>query len=189
MDTRAQEILEFWLNEVGPDRWYRPDPAIDSTIRERWLPLWETGRAGGLREWSCSPLGCLALLVLLDQFPRNIFRDDPRAFGSDARAVTVAKTAILHGVDRRVGTPERQFFYTPLMHSEMQSNQDKAVRLYLLSFGKGELLRHARAHRDIIRRFGRFPFRNAALGRESTAEEQAFIDAGGYRAAFKATQP
>ena len=75
------------------------------------------------------------------------------------------------------------------MHSEMQSNQDKAVRLYLLSFGKGELLRHARAHRDIIRRFGRFPFRNAALGRESTAEEQAFIDAGGYRAAFKATQP
>ena len=101
-------------NEVGPDGWYRADPAIDSTIRERWLPLWETGRAGGLREWSCSPLGCLALLVLLDQFPRNMFRDDPRAFASDARAVTVAKTAILHGVDRRVGTPERQFFYTPL---------------------------------------------------------------------------
>jgi uncharacterized protein (DUF924 family) len=189
MDKDAEEILDFWLNEVGEDGWYTADAALDTRIRERWLPLWERGREGELTAWTATPRGTLALLILLDQFPRNMFRGEARAFASDARALTVAMTAILRGFDKRVPLPERQFFYLPLMHSEVQTNQDKSVRLHLLSFGRGELLRHARAHRDIIRTFGRFPYRNAALGRETSDEEQAFLDRGGYVAALNATAP
>jgi uncharacterized protein (DUF924 family) len=189
MDPRAQELLDFWLNEVGEDGWYRQDEAQDATIRERWLGLWEEARAGALVEWTVDPKSTLALLVLLDQFPRNMFRGSPLSYATDARAVAVAKEAALRGWDRRIPLPERQFMYMPLMHSEVQVEQDKAVRLFLISFGRGEYLRHARCHRDIIRRFGRFPFRNAPLGRESTPEEVAFLEAGAYRAAYEATPP
>jgi uncharacterized protein (DUF924 family) len=189
MDARAQELLDFWLDEVGPDGWYRQDDALDARIRERWGPLWEEAHAGGLVDWTVDAPSTLALLLLLDQFPRNMFRGSARAFATDARAVAVAKAAILRGLDRRVPLPERQFFYLPLMHSEVQVEQDKAVRLFLINFGRGDGVRHARAHRDIIRRFGRFPFRNAALGRESTPEEAAFLEAGAYSAAYEATPP
>ncbi len=104
---------------------------------------------------------------------------------SDARALATAKVAILHGREQQVALPERQFFFTPLMHSETLTNQDQSVRLYLMNFGHGELLSHALAHRDIIRRFGRFPGRNAALGRESTPDELAFLGEGGYRALMR----
>jgi uncharacterized protein (DUF924 family) len=187
MDARPQELLDFWLNEVGADGWYRQDEALDTTIRERWRGTWEEARAGGLGEWMVDPRSSLALIVLLDQFPRNMFRGSPLAFATDARAVAAAKGAILRGWDQRVPVPERQFFYMPLMHSEVQVEQDKAVRLFLINFGRGESLRHARAHREIIRRFRRFPFRNAALGRESTPEEEAFLAAGAYGAAYRAT--
>lgn len=180
MDARPKELLDYWLG-LGPEGWYRVDPAVDDAIRDRWGPVWEQARAGRLGEWAASPEGGLALLILLDQLPRNMFRGDARAFATDRRAVAVAKSAILRGHDRRVPLPERQFFYLPLEHSEIQANQDKCVRLMFLNFGRGESLRHARAHREIIRRFGRFPFRNAALGRESTPEEVAFIEEGGYQ--------
>ncbi|MFO1142501.1 MAG: DUF924 family protein [Amaricoccus sp.] len=186
MDATAEELLRFWLDEVGPDGWYKVDDALDATIRDRWGALWDVARTGGLAEWKAAPRSCLALLVLLDQFPRNMFRGDARAFASDARALATAKVEILHGRDRKIGLPERQFFYLPLMHSEIKTNQDKSVRLFLMSFGPDDdHVKHARAHREIIRRFGRFPYRNAALGRESTPEEVAFMERGGYGALMK----
>jgi uncharacterized protein (DUF924 family) len=187
MDPTAKDILDFWIDEVGEEGWYRQDEALDTTIRDRWTSAWEQAQSGDLIEWTASAKPCLALLILLDQFPRNMVRGSDRAFATDARAVSVAKQAILRGHDQRIPLPERQFFYLPLMHSEALSNQDKCVRLFLLNFGPGNSLRHARAHRDIIRRFGRFPFRNAALGRESTPEEVEFLKAGGYMAALEAT--
>jgi uncharacterized protein (DUF924 family) len=188
MDMTAQELLDFWLEEVGPKGWYRQDAALDERIRERWGGLWEEACRGGLAAWAATPRECLALVILLDQFPRNMFRGSARAFASDHRALTVAKLAILHGHDQRVEMPERQFFYLPLMHSEVLTDQDKCVRMFLLS-GGGENLRHARAHREIIRRFGRFPYRNDVLGRRTTEEEAAFLERGGYDAAFREMAP
>ena len=189
MDDNAKDILDFWL-ELGRDGWYRADDAVDAEIRTRWGGLWEEARQGALGDWRSAPLSSLALVILLDQFPRNMFRGgDPRAFATDLRAVEVAKAAIRRGADRRVDLPQRQFFYLPLEHSEIQVNQDRAVRLILMNFGRDDYLRHARAHREIIRRFGRFPFRNAALGRESTPQEIAFLESGGYQAALKAIAP
>lgn len=184
MDAKAREVLDYWLG-LGPEAWYRGGEALDQEIRDRWLPLWEEASTGALSRWRCAADSTLALLVVLDQFPRNMFRNDPRAFSTDARALDVAKSAILHGADRSQPLPERQFFYTPLMHSEILSNQDQSVRQYLMNFGHGDQLLHARAHREIIRRFGRFPYRNEALGRESTPQEMAFLTAGGYSAMLK----
>ena len=186
MDARAEELVDFWLNDVGEKGWYEQSDALDAQIRDRWLPLWEEARTGALDGWRSAPRSALALLILLDQFPRNMFRGDARAFATDALARRSAKDAILRGFDRRTALPERQFFYMPLEHSELLSEQDRAVRLMLLNFGRdSEMLRHARAHREIIRRFGRFPFRNAVLGRESRPEEVEFLAAGGYRAALE----
>jgi uncharacterized protein (DUF924 family) len=182
MNATAQEIIDFWIDEVGPKGWFAVDEAVDREIRDRWLGLWEKAQAGGLGDWRTTIEGCFALLILLDQFPRNMFRGSPKAFASDARALAIAKVAILHGRDQLIPLPQRQFFYTPLMHSETLTNQDQSVRLYLMNFGHGSpYLQHALAHREIIRSFGRFPYRNAALGRESTPEETAFIEEGGYQ--------
>jgi uncharacterized protein (DUF924 family) len=186
MDARAEELVAFWLDEVGEKGWYEQSDALDARIRDRWLPLWEEAQTGALEQWRCAPRSTLGLLVLLDQFPRNMFRGDARAFATDAQARRCAKDAILRGFDQRTALPERQFFYLPLEHSELLSEQDRAVRLMLLNFGRdSESLRHARAHREIIRRFGRFPFRNAVLGRESRPDEVEFLAAGGYRAAVE----
>jgi uncharacterized protein (DUF924 family) len=115
-----------------------------------------------------------------------MFRGDARSFASDALALQTAKVAILHGRDQKIGLPERQFFYLPLMHSEVQANQDRSVRLFVINFGReDDHVRHAMAHREVIRRYGRFPYRNAALGRESTPAEEAFLAAGGYGAMLK----
>jgi uncharacterized protein (DUF924 family) len=186
MDTTAEELLHFWLEEVGPEGWYKVDPGLDAGIRDRWGALWDVGRTGGLADWKAQARSTLALLILLDQFPRNMFRGDARSFASDPLALQTAKVAILHGRDRQIGLPERQFFYLPLMHSELQTNQDKSVRLFLTNFGREDgHVKHAVAHREVIRRFGRFPYRNAALGRASTAAEEAFLAAGGYPAMLK----
>jgi uncharacterized protein (DUF924 family) len=186
MDTTAEELIHFWLEEVGPEGWYRVDEALDAKIRDRWGALWEVGRAGGLADWKANARSTLALLILLDQFPRNMFRGDGRSFASDALALQTAKVAILHGRDQKIGLPERQFFYLPLMHSEVQANQDRSVRLFVINFGReDDHVRHAMAHREVIRRYGRFPYRNAALGRESTPAEEAFLAAGGYGAMLK----
>ena len=175
----AEEVLSFWLG-AGPEAWYKQDDAFDAEITERFGALWEAGAAGALDEaWATNPRGALALIILLDQFPRNMFRGDARAFHSDARALSTACYAIDRGWDLRVEPPERQFFYMPFMHSERLTDQDHCVRLFKERM-PGDNVLHARAHREIIRRFFRFPYRNEALGRTSSDAEREFLDGGGY---------
>ncbi len=187
MTTNAA-LTTFWLEEVGQTGWYAVDAALDATIAARFGPLWEDALAGGLKLWLSSPDLVLAYIILTDQFPRNMFRGSARAFASDALARYAALRALSQGWDLRIPEPQRQFMYLPFVHSEVQVDQDRGVRLMndrLPLTGAGNLL-HARAHRDVIRRFGRFPFRNAALGRASTPNETRFLEAGGYATLVKA---
>ncbi len=177
-----QDVNEFWLNEVGPAGWYKAEESLDDEIRSRFQTLWEDARDGGLTDWKLDPQSLLAYLILTDQFPRNMFRDDGRAFATDKLARAVAKKAIDKGWDMRVPEPERQFYFLPLMHSECLADQDRCIRLMLSHMpetGAGNLL-HAKAHREVIRKFGRFPYRNPALKRTDTATEAEFIRNGGY---------
>lgn len=182
---RPEAVLAFWLDEVGPDGWYGGDDALDATIRERFEATWEAARAGRLRSWTCGARGTLAFLVVTDQFPRNMYRGTARAFETDRVALHVAKQAIRRGLDMAVDGEARQFFYLPLEHSETTPDQHRAVRLIASRMEAPETLRHARAHRAVIRRFGRFPFRNEALDRPFTAEERAMMAAGGYGAVLR----
>jgi uncharacterized protein (DUF924 family) len=184
MDQRAEEILAFWFDEVGPAGWYEPPAGLDDHCRDRYAALWEQARRKSFDRWSVQPRGALALIVLLDQLPRNMFRGEARAFASDAEARKVAKRALLRGDDRRVAEIERQFFYLPLEHSECGADQARSVRLFM-SVEDPESLVHAVAHRNVVRQFGRFPTRNAALGRTSTAGERAYLDEGGYQKALE----
>lgn len=181
----AEDVLAFWLDEVGSKGWYAVDPALDAQISARFSGLWDRGRTGDLDHWRAKPRSCLALVILLDQFPRNMFRDDPRAFSSDAAALSIAKAAIHSGFDLRVSEASREFFYLPLMHSEIVSDQERAVRLFKLHVASPSNLTHARAHRAVIRRFGRFPYRNTALRRVTTAAEADWLAVGGYRMALQ----
>lgn len=185
MDAKAEDILAFWLDEVGPEGWYAAGAALDERCR-RYESDWARGLAGDYACWTVEPRGALALAILLDQLPRNMFRGTPKAFASDRRARITVKGAIARDRDLGVEGPARQFFYLPLMHSENLADQDRAVRMFLLRHNTPDGLRHARAHRDIIRRFGRFPFRNATLGRISTPAEEAWLAAGGYLAEVEA---
>ena len=184
-----EEILEFWLDEVGPKGWYDVREDLDQTIRDRFLPAWEEACEGKYSLWLTYPSGTLAYLILTDQFPRNMFRNSGRAFASDAIALAVAKSAIHKGWDMKIDPPARQFFYLPLMHSENLCDQDRCVRLVCDRMPKtSSNLLHARAHREVIRQFGRFPYRNQALGRAPTAAEGAYIDEGGYGATLREFQ-
>ena len=175
-DSRIGDVLAFW-REAGPDRWYTRDAGFDALLRERFLDLWEEAAAGRLSSWEDSDDGTLALVILLDQFPRNMFRGLARAFSSDALAREVAARAILRGVDMRTDAPLLQFLYLPFMHSEDLADQVRCVELFQRD---PENLQYADRHADIIRRFGRFPHRNGTLGRITTPEEKAFLDAGGF---------
>ncbi|MGG7566327.1 DUF924 family protein [Rhodovulum sp. DZ06] len=187
MHTTPEAVLDYWLNEVGPSRWFAVDETLDAEIRARFMPAWRQARAGALDSWSVDPAGALALLILVDQFPRNMFRGDPRSFECDARARRLAKLSIALGHDLATEEEARIFFYLPLSHSENLFDQDRAVRLVAARMpGHVDTLVHARAHRAVIRRFGRFPFRNAALSRETAAEEAAWLEAGGYGAEVQA---
>jgi uncharacterized protein (DUF924 family) len=179
--NRAGEVLTFW-EEAGPAMWYKQDDGFDRTIRDRFGALWDAAAEGACDGWAAGPRGALALLILLDQFPRNMFRQSPRAFATDARALRFADMALGQGWDMRVAPPLRQFFYLPFMHSEQLTHQDRGVRLFKARMEAGDNLLHARAHREVIRRYGRFPYRNAALGRVSTPAEDSFLSGGGYGA-------
>jgi uncharacterized protein (DUF924 family) len=189
--STVDEIIKFWVDEVGPERWYATDPALDAQITAHYGSLWEKALAGRLNAWASCAKGALAFLIVTDQFPRNMFRsNDGRAFATDALARLVAARACHLGFDRMIPEPQRQFFYLPLMHSESQMDQDRSVRMFLLRMpetGASNLL-HARAHRAVIRQFGRFPYRNAALGRASTEAERAWMAQGGYGTAVQALQ-
>jgi uncharacterized protein (DUF924 family) len=170
-------VIQFWRDEVQPARWFADDPALDADIRKRFAPLWQTARAGGLADWEATPEGALALVIVLDQFPRNMFRDHADAFASDADARAAARRAIDHGFDRRVPTVLRPFFYLPFMHSEDIADQDQSVALIGERVGEDSVnYPFSLTHREIIAKFGRFPTRNAALGRVSTPEELAFLN-------------
>ena len=179
-----EDVLGFWLDEVGPEGWYNPTEALDQTIRDRFEDTWRGASEGTHALWLTYPSGTLAYIILTDQFPRNMFRGEGRAFATDRAGLTAAKVAINRGWDLRIDEPARQFFYLPLMHSENLCDQERCVRLIcerMPQHGPDNLL-HARAHREVIRRFGRFPYRNAALGRASTAPERTFEAEGGYGA-------
>jgi uncharacterized protein (DUF924 family) len=185
-----QEVLEFWLDRVGPDGWYKADDAIDAEITERFKPAWEAVRDGGLSMWLTYPSGALAYLVVTDQFSRNMFRGDAKAFAMDHAALAVAKLAINKGWDLKIDAPARQFFYLPLMHSENLCDQSRCIRLMRQRMPNegGSNLLHAQAHREEIRQFGRFPHRNAALSRSDTRAEQAYAAQGGYGATLRQLQ-
>lgn len=185
--NRTGEVITFW-EEAGPASWYMQDAALDRTIRDRFGALWESACQGGCDHWAMGPKGALALIILTDQFPRNMFRDSPRAFASDRLALRIAAAALNHGWDMRIAPPMRQFVYLPFMHSEMLTDQDRSVRLFKARMPGTDNLLHARAHREVIRRYGRFPYRNAALGRVSTPEEQGFLAGGGYGAIVRELQ-
>ena len=172
------EILAFW-RDAGPDRWYRRDDAFDAEVCLRFLDLWQRAAAGELASWETSDDGALALVIVLDQFPRNLFRDDVRTYASDPLAREVAHRAIERGVDARVDGALREFLYLPFMHSEHLPDQLRCIELSRAA-GHAENLKWAEHHADIIRRFGRFPHRNRLLGRATTPEEQAFLDEGGF---------
>ena len=172
------EIVSFW-GEAGPDKWFKQDERFDQAIRSRFLPTYEAAANGKLAAWEESIDGALALVLLLDQFPRNMFRGDARAFATDALARAVADRALARGFDQATDLTLRPFFYLPFMHSEALIDQDRSVRLYE-ALGETEELRYAREHRDIVLRFGRFPHRNRALGRDTTFAEQGFLEADGF---------
>jgi uncharacterized protein (DUF924 family) len=174
----AAEIVDFW-REAGPDRWFEKDAAFDDEIRERFLVLHETAAAGKLAGWEKTAEGALALLILLDQFPRNMFRGEARAFATDPLARAIAAGALVRGFDSQVPAELRGFFYLPFEHSEDLADQERAVAFYK-AIGDADNLKWGEIHADIIRRFGRFPHRNAVLGRVTTPEEQAFLDGGGF---------
>jgi uncharacterized protein (DUF924 family) len=174
----AADVLAFW-RDAGSDRWYEHDSAFDAAIRERFAATYEDAAAGLLSAWEKSPESALALVIVLDQFPRNMFRGSARCFAADPLARAVADRAIGKGFDRQVAMPERTFFYLPFEHSEKLADQERAVAL-MHDTGDADSLKWAELHADLIRRFGRFPHRNVVLGRVSTPEEQAFLDAGGF---------
>ncbi len=171
------DVIAFW-RAAGPKRWFEKDADFDDNIRQRFLKVHEAAAAGKLTAWEANAEGALALLILLDQFPRNMFRGQARAFASDPLALGVASRAILNGFDGLF--PDlRGFFYLPFEHSENLADQEKGVAFYK-AVGDVDGVKWAEIHADIIRRFGRFPHRNAVLGRVSTPEEQKFLDDGGF---------
>jgi uncharacterized protein (DUF924 family) len=170
-------VVAFW-REAGPQKWFRKDEGFDRAFRDRFLATHAAAAAGRLGAWGASAEGALALVLLLDQFPRNAFRATPRMFATDAQARAAADAAIAAGWDRQVEAPLRPFFYMPFMHAEDPRDLERCVEL-MQPVG-GESLRYARHHRDIVTRFGRFPHRNAVLGRASTAEEERFLAEGGF---------
>jgi len=172
------EVLAFW-RAAGPDKWFEKDDAFDGEIRERFLDTYVAAAAERLAAWEEEPESVLALVIVLDQFPRNMFRGNARTYAADALVRMVAERAIARGFDQNYVPPERRFFYLPFTHSENLADQERCVALNRAA-GDDEGAKWAETHADIIRRFGRFPHRNRVLGRGTTAEEQAFLDGGGF---------
>lgn len=169
------EVIAFWQG-VGEKKWFAVDPKLDVEIRNRFKRWWRKARDGRLDDWKQSAEGTLALLILLDQFPRNMFRGKADAFSTDLRARELARLALARGYDLAFPMSLRAFFYLPFMHSEDLNDQDLCVKLIAQRLGTSSVNHpFALGHRDTIVRFGRFPMRNVALGRRSTAAEKAFI--------------
>jgi uncharacterized protein (DUF924 family) len=176
MPTRIspQNILDFWYSEEMQGRWFSSTPALDEKIREKFESLWRKAAAGELDGWKETPEGCLALAIVLDQFPLNMFRGKAESFRTEQLAVEIAKYAIDKGHGRHLPAEHLAFLYMPLMHSESLADQDLSVRMFEAAKLESNL-RFARHHRELIRKFGRFPHRNRILGRHSTPEEIEYL--------------
>lgn len=178
-ETSPEEVLAFWFAPGRREQWFVKDPEFDAEVRQRLLGPYERAAAGDYDHWRDRAKGCLALVLLLDQVPRNLFRDDPRAFATDATARAVLRQALEQGFDRALSQTERLFLYLPFEHSENLQDQEDCVRLTKALDEDPEWHDYAVKHRDIIARFGRFPHRNATLGRDCSEEEAAFLERPG----------
>ncbi|EJF89101.1 DUF924 family protein [Bartonella tamiae] len=176
---KPRDVLDFWL-AAGRDQWFAKNEAFDQTITQRFKKLWQKALAGRLNHWSDDDEGLMALILILDQFPRNMFRDDARAFCSDKQAKKFTEKALNISLDKRVDPSLRGFIYLPLEHSEHIDDQTRSLELFQ-KLGNDSMLSYAQLHYDIIAKFGRFPHRNKALGRITTPQEQDFLDNGGFK--------
>ena len=174
------DIVSYWFSDETRPKWFEGGPDFDEELRRRYAGAWEEARQDAFDHWTATPEGVLALVILLDQIPRNIHRGTPAAFSTDPQARHWAKWAVEQGMDQRLGQEQRQFLYLPFMHSEMLEDQEEGMALYT-ALGLEMQLDYMRRHRDIIARFGRFPHRNDILGRASTPEEIEFLTQPGSR--------
>lgn len=175
------DLVDFWFSEYSRQYWFSSTPEYDREVHSRFEPLWEQGRDGQLADWEETATGALALVILLDQLPLNMFRGRPQGFASEAQSQEVADRAIVRGLDAALTDEQKAFLYLPFMHSESLVDQDRSVSLFEQA-GLDDNVKWARHHREIVRRFGRFPHRNAILGRESTPGElQWLASSAGYR--------
>ncbi|HWW48728.1 MAG TPA: DUF924 family protein [Xanthobacteraceae bacterium] len=172
------DVLTFW-RDAGPERWYEKDAAFDADMERQFLATWELASKGELSTWEDTDEGTLALLIVLDQFSRNLFRGDVRAFQNDPMAREIANRAIARGVDQRIDAALREFIYMPFEHSEDLTDQKRSVALFRAT-ENGDNLKWAILHLEIIEKFGRFPHRNKVLGRVSSPEEEAYLADGGF---------
>lgn len=179
MLATPEQILEFWA-EAGSKAWFRKDLAFDSAINERFRETYDAAVAGKLDSWCDTASGMLALVIILDQFSRNLFRNDARAFAQDEKCAALARAAIAKDFDQAMPADLVSFCYMPLMHSENISDQKLSLEKMGTLEGK-DWAKHAKEHLEIVERFGRFPHRNKVLGRKTSPQEQAFLDAGGFR--------
>jgi uncharacterized protein (DUF924 family) len=187
--SRAGEVLEFWFGREGDpeygqfrNEWFRKDPEFDATVTKKFADLYEEAAAGELDDWRDTAESCLALVIVLDQFPRNMFRGDGRTHAEDGRALGASKYAVEHALDRELPAFQRMFLYMPFMHSESVEDQRRSVELFERLAGEEgapDVVSYAVAHKDIVERFGRFPHRNGILGRETTPEEVVFLTTEG----------
>jgi uncharacterized protein (DUF924 family) len=175
MSMNAEDILNFWFYEVGRERWFTDDRTLDQQIRERFLPLYEQAAEGKLEAWEATPEGVLALLLLLDEFPRRMFRGSRRAFETDEQAIELARNSIIKHFDDRIDRQFKLFFYLPFLNSESMGDQRLALFYIRERTKEAEWLDRAEQHFHTIQRFGRFPQRNPILGRELTADEAEFL--------------
>ncbi|MBL6928987.1 MAG: DUF924 domain-containing protein [Rhodospirillales bacterium] len=174
----AADVLSFWFDESTPEQWFRKSTEFDQTVRERFGEAHADAMAGALDHWPETPDGCLALIILLDQFSRNIFRDNPGAFAADPKALALTKAALEKGWVELAEQTKAQFLLMPLMHSEDLADQDMSIPLFARYCGE-KVADFAIRHRDIIAKFNRFPHRNAILSRQSTPKETEFLTTDG----------
>lgn len=175
LDTK-NDILTFWFEEISPQQWFQVNAEFDELIRQRYLKIYEAASQGDMDHWQGDADGCLALCLVLDQFPRNMFRGKPEAFATDKKALLISKHAIHRGYDTILSAPKRRFLYLPFEHSENLNDQKKSLELFKSMKNDDPLgYDYALRHYEVIEKFGRFPSRNAALGRDSTPEEEEYL--------------
>ena len=169
-----ETIIDFWFSESSRDYWFRATPEMDAQLRDRFIDTWLAAAEDKLSSWEESPEGALALAIILDQFPLNMFRGKSLSFATEAQARKIARTAIDKEFDLKLSDEQKCFIYMPFMHSEDMADQDRSIELFDQS-GLEESIRFAHHHRDIVQRFGRFPHRNKILGRHSRQEEIEYL--------------